>query len=155
MSLAQMSSNEQFRQNIATSVQYLHRNSAKLPIQIAAQVWSTEQASIIGGIAQQHAEARDILCTESDLAVLDHKGRVTTILPHLKSLSDSGVTTRVNIYIDIDPFLLDNGQGRQLSPVIEVGEVLASLCDQGVKVLNLGLGSSSGAQLGSKCIVSR
>lgn len=137
LSLPLVTDRTDFQRSMATSVEYLRRNRSKLPLIVAAQVWNKDHAAILCELAAQSPVTKEVLVAEflSDSSMGDS----------IRDISASGITTRTNLFINIDPLLKGGEYSQDLKSVIEVGEGMARLCDQGLKVINLALCCSSSA----------
>jgi hypothetical protein len=127
LSLPQVDDAQELQTTLYSSAQYLSRNRSKLPLQVAAQVWNSDQASALCKLTTLTPAARDVVVAETNVTFdcLNNK--------FLSDIAASGISTRVNLAVDIS----------STKGVIEVGEAMGALCDQGVKVINLALCSTS------------
>jgi hypothetical protein len=127
LSLPRVEDAQELQTTLHSSAEYLRRNRTKLPLQVAAQVWNSDQAISLCKLATLTPAARDVVVTETNVTFdsLNNK--------FLSDIAASGISTRVNFAVDIS----------STKGVIEVGEAMGALCDQGVKVINLVLCSTS------------
>mmetsp|Transcript_106873 Transcript_106873/g.209478 ORF Transcript_106873/g.209478 Transcript_106873/m.209478 type:complete len:288 (-) Transcript_106873:57-920(-) len=153
ISLANMQHSQELKDNINKSINYLKRNKSDLPLRISTQLNNDDHAKALievitvnNNSSDNTDHLRDILQTESNLSI-EHAKRTIGELPHMQQVTrfststsnsnNSGIEARVNLLIDIDPFFDDSDS--PIKSVIEAGEILGSLCDQGAKVINLTL----------------
>lgn len=155
VALPTMLSDVDFETYMSASIPYIHRNRSRISVNIVPQIMSTVQSDKLHKIAAQHTCAKELLEVETPLfvnkACLQSKDDgAFSIISSLTKFNFLGITTRVNVHVDVDS-VVNNNKDDRLS-IIEMGEVFARLCDLGVKVINISLISKHVQRPGGKCL---
>jgi len=155
VSLPIIESDEAFEKYMNMSIPYLIRNRQKLTVKVSSQLRSKAQLDILNDILTKNPQAKDVLEAEVDILIRknmqlkQNTTSSTALVSSSASLASKGLLTRANLYFNIDPLVQKNDA--DLLSVIEVGEVFASLCDVGVKVINICLCSATSVDVKGEC----
>ena len=145
VSLPRIANDSELQQYLKSSINYLQRNRAKLPFSIVAQLSTQKQLEIL----LESSNGADGIC-EGEVDIFVSKGLKLTESNEgiLIKAASSKLKTRANLYFDLDSIVNVAGESvsKNFVPVLEAGEILAGLCDYGVKVINIGLYTSKAAE---------
>lgn len=147
--------NQNYKLFINKSLSYFIRNRNKLPFKISTCIYMKNQLEDILSILKENENQskhnlliKDTLEIEFDIVdsslnkskrLYGHENMIL-IEEYSTLLNLYNISVRVNLFLCIDSLL--NKDNKSISNVIEIGEVVAILCDLGITIINLSIYSN-------------